>query len=84
LRLPRLSRIAVRPVGTDGEWLQACIVRTDFRGYGVEWMEPGLRAISALLALRRDVPAARPRGDTGNPVSWQLLRRLREQTEDTP
>jgi hypothetical protein len=84
LRLPRLSRIAVRPVGTDGEWLEACIVRTDFRGYGVEWMEPGLRAISTLLAHRRDVPTSQARGDTGNPVSWQLLQRLKQQPESTP
>ena len=53
VRLPVLSRIALRPQLAGTGWIEACVVRNEARGVGVEWLDPALRPISALLALRR-------------------------------
>ncbi len=50
-RLPPLSRVSVRPRTRAGEWLDGWVVRTDGTGVGIEWLDPGLRAVSALLSL---------------------------------
>jgi hypothetical protein len=56
-RLPVMSRIWVRAVEGAGEWLEACVVRHAVDGMGIEWCDPGLRAVCELLALRQEVPA---------------------------
>jgi hypothetical protein len=52
LRAPLLSCVLVRMVGGTSDWLDACVVRHDATGMGLEWIEPGVRSVSALLALR--------------------------------
>lgn len=54
LKFAPLSRIALQPMDRPGEWLEGCVVRVDERGFAVEWLDPGLHAISALLSLRRE------------------------------
>ncbi|HWL61295.1 MAG TPA: hypothetical protein VNQ32_00710 [Steroidobacteraceae bacterium] len=51
-----LSRIALRPLVTGGSWLDACVVRVEPTGLALEWLEPGLHPVSALLALGRPNP----------------------------
>jgi hypothetical protein len=61
-RLPMLSCVLVRAVEGSGDWLEACVVRHDAAGMGLEWLDPGLRSLSALLALRYGAQLpARPR-----------------------
>jgi hypothetical protein len=55
-RLPLLSHVAIRLEHGDGAWLHACVVRHDAQGLGVEWQNPGLRAVAELLARRRQSP----------------------------
>lgn len=50
VRLPVLSRVAVRARDGDGTWLEGCIVRHDAQGMGIEWLDPRLRSVCALLA----------------------------------
>jgi hypothetical protein len=52
LRPPLHSCVLVRMVGGTSDWLDACVVRHDAAGLGLEWIEPGVRSVSALLALR--------------------------------
>lgn len=52
LRAPLLSCVLIRMVGGTSDWLDACVVRHDENGMGLEWIEPGVRSVSALLALR--------------------------------
>lgn len=52
LRAPLLSCVLLRMVGGTSDWLEACVVRHDTTGMGLEWIEPGVRSVSALLALR--------------------------------
>lgn len=51
-RFALLSRISVHALGREGEWLDACVVRVESKGIAVEWLEPGMRTVSGLLALR--------------------------------
>ena len=51
-RVPLLSRIALRPLIAGGSWLDACVVRVEATGLALEWLEPGLHPVSALLAMR--------------------------------
>ena len=51
-RAPLHSCVLIRMVGGTSDWLDACVVRHDANGMGVEWIEPGVRSVSALLALR--------------------------------
>jgi hypothetical protein len=57
-RLPTLSCVFVHVLEGPAEWLEACVVRHDETGMGLEWLDPGLRAISALLSLYRDAGGA--------------------------
>lgn len=66
-RPPLLSCVALRPLNALGEWLEACVVRHDETGVGLEWLDPGLRSVSALLAMGRDTPQPAALADTG---SW--------------
>lgn len=50
-RIALLSRISVRPRTRAGEWLDGWVVRADGGGVGIEWLDPGLRAVSTLLSL---------------------------------
>jgi hypothetical protein len=65
IRPPLLSRVALRPLNSAGDWLEACVVRHDALGVGLEWLDPGLRAVSALLALGRDAPPVAATHSTG-------------------
>ncbi len=53
--LPMLSCVSVRVLEGPVEWLEACVVRHNDAGIGLEWLDPGLRPVCALLAMRRDV-----------------------------
>lgn len=66
-RPPLLSCVAVRPLNAAGEWLEACVVRHDASGVGLQWLDPGLRSVSALLVMGRDNAQASPHLGTG---SW--------------
>jgi hypothetical protein len=58
-RQPVLSRVQLKPHAPGFDWMKACVVRTDSQGFGgfaVEWLEPALRSVSALLALRDAAP----------------------------
>jgi hypothetical protein len=66
--LPLLSKVWVRARATS-DWIEACVVRHDTDGMGIEWIEPGIAPVVALLAMR----PARPATDAGLPPgSWQL------------
>ena len=56
---PVLSRLSVRALVGGGAWLDAVVVRVANDGLGIEWLEPGLHSVAALLSLRRDEPVAR-------------------------
>ncbi|MET0280142.1 MAG: PilZ domain-containing protein [Steroidobacteraceae bacterium] len=60
LQLPLLSRVQLRPDCETGEWLEACVVRVESDGAALEWLDPPLQAVSALLALRGAPPARAP------------------------
>lgn len=66
--LPLLSCVSVRVIEGPAEWLEACVVRQDEWGIGLEWLDPGLRPVCALLALRRDV-LTRPGSEGYEPVA---------------
>jgi hypothetical protein len=75
LQLPLLSRVLLRPDCDAGEWLEACVVRVETDGAALEWLDPPLQAVSALLALRSNPPAAAANDSAviaPNFVSWQL------------
>jgi hypothetical protein len=61
-RVPLLSRVAIRPLAREADWLDACVVRVEDGGIALEWLDPGLHSISALLAMRRDPLSAIERG----------------------
>jgi hypothetical protein len=82
-RVPLLSRIAVRPLVDGGSWLDACVVRVESHGLALEWLEPGLHPVSALMALRRssvDYAAASHR----NPKTDQVVRMFPERHRTPP
>jgi hypothetical protein len=72
-RIPLLSRVALRPLVPGGGWLDACVVRVETNGLALEWLEPGLHPVSALLALGRPtIPSAA--ASHRNPKSEQVVR----------
>ncbi|HXC60637.1 MAG TPA: PilZ domain-containing protein [Steroidobacteraceae bacterium] len=54
-KLPVLTRLWVRPLTASGAWLEACVVRTDSKGLGLEWLDPGLAPLAALMASRHEL-----------------------------
>jgi hypothetical protein len=64
-RPPLMSRVAVRPLNAASEWLEASVVRHDATGVGLEWLDPGLRSVSALLVLGRDASRNPATNETG-------------------
>lgn len=70
-----LSRVSIRPVSREGEWLDGWVVRIESRGVAVEWLDPPLHSVAVLLALHGPAPAphARP-GRGGRPQSVVPLR----------
>ncbi|HTQ35925.1 MAG TPA: PilZ domain-containing protein [Steroidobacteraceae bacterium] len=50
-QLPSLARVWVRPRDAAGGWIEACIVRNEPAGVGLEWLDPGAAAVNQLLAL---------------------------------
>lgn len=76
-----LSRIALRPLVTGGTWLDACVVRVESTGLALEWLEPGLHPVSALLAVGRPgTPPARHR----NPKIDQVVHIFPERHRASP
>lgn len=63
-RPPLRSYVAVRPLNVASDWLEACVVRHDAAGVGLEWLDPGLRSVSALLSIGRDATVV-TRPETG-------------------
>jgi hypothetical protein len=59
-KLPILSCVLVHVLDGPTQWLEACVVRHDDEGMGLEWLDPGLRPICALLAMRHDDQRLRP------------------------
>jgi hypothetical protein len=57
-RLPLLSCVYLHVHDGPTEWLEACVVRHDEDGMGLEWLDPGL-AVCALLATQSDAPLSR-------------------------
>jgi hypothetical protein len=57
-RLPLLSCVFIHVHEGPDEWLEACVVRHDEVGMGLEWLDPGL-AVCALLTPQREVPLDR-------------------------
>jgi hypothetical protein len=57
-RLPLLSCVFIHIHEGPSEWIEACVVRHDEAGMGLEWLDPGL-AVCALLATQRPVPLDR-------------------------
>lgn len=51
-----LSEISLRLL-PDGDWLEACVVRAEKAGMAVEWLDPGLRPLEAMLAHGQKRPA---------------------------
>lgn len=75
--LPVLARIVLKPRVPGADWIEACVVRNDPRGVGVEWMDPALRAVSSLLAMRNEgLDFDNSPRLQREAVSWQLLDRL--------
>ena len=74
-RLPLLTCVLVRAVQGSGDWLEACVVRHDAAGMGLEWLDPGLRSLSALLALQYGAQLPpRPRAvNFPSPVSFEAV-----------
>lgn len=56
MRLPLLSCVSVHVHEGPTEWLEACVVRHDEAGMGIEWLDPGL-AVCALLSAHGAAPA---------------------------
>jgi hypothetical protein len=61
-----LSRVSLRMVARTGEWLEGCVVRVQDGGFAIEWLDPGIQALAALLSLRRDAPVTRVNRETAN------------------
>lgn len=57
VRFPLLSRVSVKAVARYGEWLHGCVVRTEDDGFAVEWLDPDLHAVAALMGVRRNLPS---------------------------
>jgi hypothetical protein len=57
-QLPLLSCVFIHIHEGPDEWLEACVVRHDDDGMGLEWLDPGL-AVCGLLATQREVPLTR-------------------------
>jgi hypothetical protein len=75
-----LSRVAVRPSGAGGEWLDACVVRVEPRGVALEWLDPPLHALAVLLAREGEVEL---KAEPAGPVV-SLVDRLRESRAGEP
>lgn len=50
-RLPLLCCVHLHVHDGPAEWLEACVVRHDEAGMGLEWLDPGL-AVCALLGTQ--------------------------------
>lgn len=58
-RLTRFSRIAIRSLSSDTNWIEAWVVRTEADGAGLEWLEPGSQMALELMQTQRRVRADR-------------------------
>lgn len=82
-RVPLLSRVALRPLAPGGSWLEGCVVRIEADGLALEWLEPGLHAVSALLSLRREDGPPLPAGHR-NPKNNPLVHIFPERQHVAP
>lgn len=82
-KVPLLSRVALRPLAAGGSWLDACVVRVEADGLALEWLEPGLHAVSALLSLRRQDGPAQPPGHR-NPKNRPVVHLFPERQHVAP
>ncbi len=53
-KIPVHARVSVQLIARAGESLDALVVRVENTGVGLEWLDPGLRSVSALLSFRHD------------------------------
>lgn len=61
-----LSRVSLRLVARTGEWLEACVVRVEDNGFAIEWLDPGIQELAALLSMRRDATVTRIYSEPAN------------------
>lgn len=47
-KLPLLSRVSVRPLHRDDEWLEACVVRVEESGVALEWLDPHVQNLDVI------------------------------------
>jgi hypothetical protein len=81
--VPLLARVSLRPLAAGSEWLDACVVRVEDRGVALEWLEPGLQAVAALLSMRPHTHTSNahaqdeaPRATHRGSVAWILQERM--------
>lgn len=58
-----LARVSVRASARGSEWLHGCVVRVEDHGFAIEWLDPDLQAVAALLGVSRGsrhAPVASP------------------------
>ena len=55
--LPLLDCVSIRLFPTDA-WLEACVVRKDETGVGLEWLHPGTAPVTTLTLARQQVAPA--------------------------
>ena len=82
-RVPLLSRVALRPLTPGSSLLDARVVRVEADGLALEWIEPPLYAVSALLSLRLRDGTAPPAGHR-NPKKNRVVQLFPERQADTP
>jgi hypothetical protein len=82
--LPLMSRVALSPLARPDRWLEGCVVRVESSGVALEWLDPGLQAVSILLSLRPESaaellkPASSPSRHSS--VTWLHPERARIQS----
>jgi hypothetical protein len=70
---PVLSRLWLRTRQGSGDWLATCVVRHGRDGMGLEWLDPGMQAVRAML----------PRGNHAGSVRIPLVARHRDRLPGT-
>jgi hypothetical protein len=72
------ARVALCPTGRSGDWLDGFVVRAGDGGHGIEWVDPVLHPVSALLSLREEpLRSGLPPARESTTVSWRLMDWLR-------
>lgn len=79
VRLPLLSRVEIRTAGTGEEWLEACVIRIDGDGMGLEWLDSGVHTVQALLCPRRPAREHPELATPGSSIQEDALARARSE-----